>query len=193
MANSEIITLVHSAGNKNNNNNNNNIKIIINNNKINVGQRAKLAARPAGILPVLPMASPPLLRPINRALCKRPFRMISLEQILAQIRPGTGCGRGFKGRVLSHSDSTASQTLSEVCSRGHSVWVPCSPWASFGPRALSRSAWTQLLPSPQSERNARSQLFGWLADLRSVTGHASQPYRQTASSLGVLEAMREYA
>ncbi len=133
------------------------------------------------------------LRPINRALCKRPFRMISLEQILAQIRPGTGCGRGFKGRVLSHSDSTASQTLSEVCSRGHSVWVPCSPWASFGPRALSRSAWTQLLPSPQSERNARSQLFGWLADLRSVTGHASQPYRQTASSLGVLEAMREYA
>ncbi len=28
------------------------------------------------------------LRPINRALCKRLFRMISLEQILAQIRPG---------------------------------------------------------------------------------------------------------
>ncbi len=28
------------------------------------------------------------LRPINRTLCKRPFRMISLEQILAQIRPG---------------------------------------------------------------------------------------------------------
>ncbi len=28
------------------------------------------------------------LRPINRALCKRPFRMITLKQILAQIRPG---------------------------------------------------------------------------------------------------------
>ncbi len=28
------------------------------------------------------------LRPINRALCKRLFRMISLEQIMAQIRPG---------------------------------------------------------------------------------------------------------
>ncbi len=27
-----------------------------------VGQRAKLAARPPGILPVLPMASPPLLK-----------------------------------------------------------------------------------------------------------------------------------
>ncbi len=71
-----------------------------------------------------------------------------------KFAPGTGCGRGFKGHVLSHSDSTASQTLSEVCSRGHSVPVPCSPWASFGPRALSRSAWTQLLPSPQSERHA---------------------------------------
>ncbi len=28
------------------------------------------------------------LRPINRALCKHPFRMILLEQILAQNRPG---------------------------------------------------------------------------------------------------------
>ncbi len=28
------------------------------------------------------------LRSINRALCKRPFRMITLKQILAQIRPG---------------------------------------------------------------------------------------------------------
>ncbi len=28
------------------------------------------------------------LRPINRALCKRPFRMLTLKQILAQIRPG---------------------------------------------------------------------------------------------------------
>ncbi len=27
------------------------------------------------------------LKPINRALCKRPFRMITLKQILAQIRP----------------------------------------------------------------------------------------------------------
>ncbi len=60
MANSEIITLVHSAGNKNNNNNIKKIIINNNNNKINVGQQAKLAARPAGILPVLPMASPPL-------------------------------------------------------------------------------------------------------------------------------------
>ncbi len=38
--------------------------------------------RDGGLRPILD------LRPINRALCKRPFRMITLKQILAQIRPG---------------------------------------------------------------------------------------------------------
>ncbi len=40
--------------------------------------------RAGGLRPILD------LRPINRALCKRPFRMITLKQILAQIRLGTG-------------------------------------------------------------------------------------------------------
>ncbi len=38
--------------------------------------------RDGGLRPILD------LRPINRALCKRPFRMLTLKQILAQIRPG---------------------------------------------------------------------------------------------------------
>ncbi len=38
--------------------------------------------RDGGLRPILD------LRPINRALCKRPFRMITLKQILAQICPG---------------------------------------------------------------------------------------------------------
>ncbi len=38
--------------------------------------------RDGGIRPILD------LRPINRALGKRPFRMLTLKQILAQIRPG---------------------------------------------------------------------------------------------------------
>ncbi len=38
--------------------------------------------RDGGLRPILD------LRPINKALCKRPFRMITLKQILAQIRPG---------------------------------------------------------------------------------------------------------
>lgn len=40
------------------------------------------AKRDGGLRPILD------LRPINRALCKCPFRVISLEQIMAQIRPG---------------------------------------------------------------------------------------------------------
>ncbi len=38
--------------------------------------------RDGGLRPILD------LRPINRALCKRPFRMLTLKQILVQIRPG---------------------------------------------------------------------------------------------------------
>ncbi len=38
--------------------------------------------RNGGLRPILD------LRPINRVLCKRPFRMITLKQILVQIRPG---------------------------------------------------------------------------------------------------------
>ncbi len=75
-----------------------------------------------------------------------------------------GCVRGFKGHVLSHSDSTASQTLSEVCSRGHRVPVPCSSvWTGFGPRALSRSAWTQLShPLRASGMRVLNYLDDWL-------------------------------
>ncbi len=74
------------------------------------------------------------LRPINRALCKRPFRMITLKQNNANSPRGLVCIRGFEGRVLSHSDSTASQTVSEVCFRGHSVPILCSPVrAGYGP------------------------------------------------------------
>ncbi len=58
--------------------------------------------RDGGLRPILD------LRPINRALCERPFRMITLKQILAQIPPrGLVCVRGFEGRVLSQSDSTS--------------------------------------------------------------------------------------
>ncbi len=66
---------------------------------------------------------------------------------------GLVCVRGFKGHVLSHSDSTASQMLSEVCLRGHSIPILCSPVrARFGP-----THGCSTLP-PQSERDAHSQL-----------------------------------
>ncbi len=75
---------------------------------------------------------------------------------------GTGCVRGFKGCVLSHSDSTASQTLSEVLlSRAQALPVPlffCL--AGFGPTHFLKVHGRSSLPPPQSEWDARSQLFG---------------------------------
>ncbi len=69
---------------------------------------------------------------------------------------GTGCVRGFKGRVLSHSDSTTLHAFSQVCSRVHSVPVPFSPvWAGFVP-----AHFLEVHSPPQSERDERSQLFG---------------------------------
>ncbi len=50
------------------------------------------------------------LRPINRALGKHPFRMLTLKHGLR----GLVCICGFKRRVLSHSDSTVSQMVSKV-------------------------------------------------------------------------------
>ncbi len=64
----------------------------------------------------------------------------SVQDDNAETDPGANsprglvCVRGFEGRVLSHSDSTASQTVSEVCFRGQSVPILCSPVrAGFGP------------------------------------------------------------
>ncbi len=39
---------------------------------------------------------------------------------------GLVCVHGFEGRVFSHSDSTASQTVSEVCFREHCAPILCS-------------------------------------------------------------------
>ncbi len=128
--------------------------------------------RDGGLRPILD------LRPINRALCERPFRMITLKHILAQIRV-----RGFEGRVFSHSDSTASQTVSEVYLREHCVPILCSPVrAGSGPAHVFKVRGCSTFP-PQGERDAHPQLSGRLADFSSVPGHATQPYRLTACSL----------
>ncbi len=47
--------------------------------------------------------------------------------------------------------------------------------------------------SPRSKQDAHSQLSGRLADFSSVPGHATQPYRHAASSLGVPRAMCQHA
>ncbi len=106
---------------------------------------------------------------------------------------GLVCVCGFEGRVLSHSDSTASQTVSEVCFRGHSVPILCSPVrAGFGPAHIFKVRGCSTFP-PQGERDAHPQLSGRLADFSSVPGHATQPHRLDAYSLGVPRAMCKQA
>ncbi len=144
--------------------------------------------RDRGLCPILD------LRPINRALGKRPFRILTQKQILAQIHPGgLVCVRGFKGRVLSHSDSTTSQMLSEVCFRGHSVPILCSPVRGWlWPYTLFEVHRYSTFP-PQNERDAHSKLFGRLAEFSSVPGHTNQPHRLAAYSLGIPRAMCQHA
>ncbi len=116
----------------------------------------------------------------------------SVQDDNAETDPGANsprglvCVRGLEGRVLSHSDSTASQTVSEVCFREHSVPILCSPVrAGFGPAHIFKVRGCSTFP-PQGERDAHPQLSGRLADFSSVPGHATQPYRLAAYSLGVL-------
>ncbi len=123
----------------------------------------------------------------------------SVQDDNAETDPGANsprglvCVRGFEGRVLSHSDSTASQTVSEVCFREHCVPILCSPVrAGFGPAHIFKVRGCSTFP-PQGERDAHPQLSGRLADFSSVPGHATQPYRLTAYSLGVPRAMCKQA
>ncbi len=106
---------------------------------------------------------------------------------------GLVCVRGYEGCVLSHSDNTASQTFSEVCFRGHSVPILCSPvQAGFGPAHIFKVRGCSTFP-PQGERDTHPQLSGRLADFSSVPGHATQPHRLAAYSLGVPRAMCKQA
>ncbi len=117
------------------------------------------------------------LRPINRALCKRPFRMITLKQILGQIRPG---------------DWFASVDLKDAY-----FHIQIAPHhRRFLRFAFEGTAYQySVLPFglAQGERDTLPQLSGRLADFSSVLGHATQPHRLAAYSLGVPRAMCKHA
>ncbi len=123
----------------------------------------------------------------------------SVQDVNAETDPGANsprglvCVRGFEGRVLSHSDSTASQTFSEVCLRGHSVPILRSTVrAGFGPAHIFKVRGCSTFP-PQGERNTHPQLSGRLADFSSVPGHPNQPHSLLIhlESLGLCVNMRK--
>ncbi len=78
------------------------------------------------------------LRPINRALCKRPFRMISLEQILRKFAPGLVASVDLKDAYFHIQIALHHRRFLRFALEGIAFQYPvCSPvWAGFGPRTL---------------------------------------------------------
>ncbi len=142
--------------------------------------------RDGGLRPILD------LRPINRAIGKRPFGMLTLKQILAQIRPGDWFASVDLNDAYFHIQiAPHHRRFSEVCCQGK---------AQCTNTLLSRSGWfwphakciDAALP-PQIEWEAHPQLSGRLADFSSVPGYAYQPHRLAAYSFGVPRAMCQHA
>ncbi len=106
--------------------------------------------RDGGLCPILH------LRPINRALCKRPFGTILLEQILAQICPGTGCVRGLKDAYFHIQIGLHHMLFLRFSLEGTAHQYPVLLLElALAPRTFSKCMDTALSP-PQSERDARS-------------------------------------
>ncbi len=93
----------------------------------------------------------------------------SVQDDNAETDPGANspqglvCVREFEGlvSVLSHSDSTASQTVSEVCFRGHSV--PILPFGlALAPRTFSKCVDAALSPLRASGIRILNYLDDWL-------------------------------
>ncbi len=93
----------------------------------------------------------------------------SVQDVNAEADPGADsprglvCVRGFEGRVLSHSDSAASQTVSEVCFREHSVPILCSPVrAGFGPAHIFKVRGCSTFPPQSGGMRILNYLDDWL-------------------------------
>ncbi len=112
--------------------------------------------RDGGLRPILD------LRPINRALCKHPFRMILLVQVLAQIRHwGLVASVDLKDAYFHIQIAPHHRRFLRFALEGTALPVPCSSvWAGFGPTHFLKVHGRSSLPPPQSEWDARSQLFG---------------------------------
>ncbi len=84
------------------------------------------------------------LRRLNHALMRRSFRMITLKQILSQIRTGDWfCSLDLKDAYFH----IQIQTILEIRLRGSGFSVHgVLPFGCLWPPALLRSAWTRLFP-----------------------------------------------
>ncbi len=135
--------------------------------------------REGGLRPILD------LRPINRALGKRPFRMLTLKQILAQICPGDWFASvDLKDAYFHIQIAPHHRRFSEVCCQGKAqrtnTLFSRSGW--LWPHILFKVHRCSTSP-PQIECEAHPQLSGRLADLSSVPVYIYHPHSLAAYSL----------
>ncbi len=99
------------------------------------------------------------LRRLNHALMRRSFRMITLKQILSQIRTGDWfCSLDLKDAYFSHPDSPPSQTILEIRLRGSGLPVHGPTlWAVSGPPYFYEVHGRGSFPS-ETDGNPHSQL-----------------------------------
>ncbi len=98
------------------------------------------------------------LRRLYHALMRRPFRMITLKQILADLHRGLVLFSGPERCILSHPDSPPSQTILEIRLRGCGLPVHGpNLWAVSGPPYFYKVHGRGSFPS-QPDGNPHSQL-----------------------------------
>ncbi len=130
--------------------------------------------RDGGLRPILD------LRPINRALCKHPFRMILLVQVLAQIRHwGLVASVDLKDAYFHIQIAPHHRRFLRFALEGTALPVPCSSvWAGFGPtHFLKVHGRSSLPPLRASGTRVLNYLDDWLILAQSWDSHIDKLLR----------------
>ncbi|XDV23197.1 hypothetical protein PO909_027882 [Leuciscus waleckii] len=123
------------------------------------------------------------LRYLNKALMKRPFKILTTRQILAQIRPRDWfISPRSERRLLSDSDNTLSQAILEIRLQRSGISVHRSAVRPVFSTLYIHEVHGHGFCSPERSGHADFELFGRLADSSTVRGRtylsqnsASQP------------------
>ncbi|KAL0146542.1 hypothetical protein M9458_058173 [Cirrhinus mrigala] len=151
---------------------------------------SQAGSKDGGMRPILD------LRPLNRALAKRSFKMITVKQIAHSARGPLHSG-GSERCLFSHPGSPSSQALSTVCFRRCCIPIQSvAVRAGFGPPYVYDVHECSAL-APETQWNARAELSRRLADHRPIEecarGAQTQASRPSSMSRPVCEHAKEHA
>ncbi len=135
------------------------------------------------------------LRRLNHALMRRPFRMITLKQILSQIRTGDWfCSLDLKDAYFHIQIAPPSQTILEIRLRGSGLPVHGPTlWAVSGPPYFYEVHGCGSFPS-ETDGNPHSQLPRRLAHsgpVRGGTTFTQNPHPQPLRAPGAQGQFRQ--